>query len=277
MHIIPTPASPEIPGMDSGVYDLDQLEQSANEKKPQLVGGLFQDPSISLVAGNSGLGKTPYVVQCGLCIAEGIPFLSHQIPEPRSVLYAGSEIGQGEMKNLVGSLLKHVKLSKRPRKFRVFNPFWRSTPEPSAKSLGRQVLDVVAKLRPNVVIVDPLRSFFPSAIDKQSATVAMLREMRELKCSWILVHHLRKMDNGLAMRPSLDDDPHGWFQEVAGSFALINGTDTRLGIEPCFSDPDGDLTAPSDTTCSVHSLLDHGGPSGPIQAVQSGPVRGWTD
>jgi hypothetical protein len=48
--------------------------------------------------------------------------------------------------------------------------------------------------------------------------------------AWLLLHHRRK--NNIERSVSLGENPHEWLQESAGSLALVNHTDSRLGVEP---------------------------------------------
>jgi hypothetical protein len=75
--------------------------------------------------------------------------------------------------------------------------------------------------------------FWPEAEAKADAAVGMVRFQRELTkkidCNWWTSHHRRKTNVNNPV--SLEDDKHRWFEEAAGSRALINHMDTRLGIE----------------------------------------------
>jgi hypothetical protein len=102
---------------------------------------------------------------------------------------------------------------------------------------------LVPKVKPDLVIIDPLRTFWPNAPKDAEAAMSVLNPLREagkeVGCGWLLLHHRRK-HNSEAM-VSLADDPHGWLQESAGSQALINHTDARLGVEPTPHHPSADL------------------------------------
>jgi len=57
----------------------------------------------------------------------------------------------------------------------------------------------------------------------------MRRLSDRVGCSWLITHHRRKA--GPLGVVALEEEPFVWLQEAAGSYALINHTDVRLGIE----------------------------------------------
>jgi len=120
-----------------------------------------------------------------------------------------------------------------PPNFFIHSPNW--------ESVGNRpgsLRDRVAALRPALVVLDPLRVFYPKAETGTDEAVTMVKELRALSkqygCAWILLHHRRKANqNPNVSAASLLNDPHGWMQEAAGSHALVNQSDTRLGIDTC--------------------------------------------
>jgi hypothetical protein len=83
------------------------------------------------------------------------------------------------------------------------------------------------------VIVDPLRMFWPEVETANDEAAKMIKELRdvsrEVGCAWIITHHRRKPSR-MAVVPRLDEDPKGWFREAAGSHAIVNQTDSRIGV-----------------------------------------------
>lgn len=194
--------------------------------KKFLVDHLFLEGSINILAGDSGLGKTPLGISLGLSVASGKPFLGRSTTQGK-VLYCDAETDPHSFEKMMLSLSGYAGLKKVPDDFFVWNPTWTS-------ATPRTLFQQVEILRPKLVIVDPLRLFFPEMEEKGIDTAKIVRLMREFTqltgCAWFLMHHLRK-HSPLVSR-NLEKDPHGWLQEVAGSHAIINHTDVRLGIEP---------------------------------------------
>jgi hypothetical protein len=135
---------------------------------------------------------------------------------------------------MVLSLSAHAKLAAPPENFFVYSPQW----DPRAISKVDRPVEVtlseqVRELKPKLVIVDPLRMFWPNAETKTEEAVKMLqyqrKHSREFGMSWITLHHRRKTN---ALREvNLVGDSYSWMQEAAGARSLINQTDSRLGID----------------------------------------------
>ncbi len=62
--------------------------------------------------------------------------------------------------------------------------------------------------------------------------IASMRELtKSLGCTFLLIHHRRKANQHVGV-VQLQDEPQMWFQEAAGSHALVNQTDARIGVVP---------------------------------------------
>ena len=60
---------------------------SSRGAEPMLVSGLLRARSVNLFVGDSGLGKTPFGIQLGLCVAAGLPFLGRPTKRGRVVFF----------------------------------------------------------------------------------------------------------------------------------------------------------------------------------------------
>ena len=65
-----------------------------------LIEGILPAGGIGILAGDSGLGKTPLAYQMGICVAAGIPFLGHPTTQA-DVLIADHENGAAETEDLL--------------------------------------------------------------------------------------------------------------------------------------------------------------------------------
>src|SRR6267378_453500 len=67
---------------------LRELEQLCQEQPASyVVEGLLPADDVHVAVGDSGLGKTPWAYQLGLCVAAGMPFLGHPVRESRVLYY----------------------------------------------------------------------------------------------------------------------------------------------------------------------------------------------
>jgi hypothetical protein len=198
--------------------------------------------STNLVAGFSGLGKTPFLAQFGISITQGTTFLGREAKKGR-VLYIDGESGKHQFNKMLGTLCRHAGLSKPPEDFIVWSPYWSREP---ILDFELAISDRVRAFQPDIVIVDPMRGFFPLAEKESDKTTKMLSFQRGLSgrygCSWLTVHHPRKPPQAqLGAKPDLATRPHDWFFEVAGSHALVNSVDLRLGIDRANAKSGSDL------------------------------------
>jgi hypothetical protein len=214
-----------------GIFDFAGLGRLQRARGSDLVEGLIRDRSVNLFVGDSGLGKTPLAVLLGVCVASGRPFLGRPVRKGR-VLYCDAESGVREFRDLLQAVSRFVGLEAPPSDFLVWSPDFDSSP-PNSKSLVAQLKERVLAVEPLLVIPDPFRAIWPSGSKDAETASAALGTQRELTrltgCSWLNIHHRRKRDATRVV--SLEGDKRLWFQEAAGSLALINHTDTRLGFE----------------------------------------------
>lgn len=218
---------------ERGICTYEDLKCIASTRQPDLVEGLIRERSVNMIVGDSGLGKTPLAVQLGLCVAAGCPFLGHQVRQG-SVLYCDAESGVADLVTMLPAVCDLVGVESPPDDFRVWSPNF-DLREPDYRALADQLCEQVQVFRPDLIVVDPLRAFWPTAEEGSRDAIEMLKRMREISreiaCSWVTNHHRRKRNQFLKKPVSLETDRHIWFEEAAGSLALINGTDTRLGVE----------------------------------------------
>jgi len=213
-----------------GVYTFQTLQKRAEAENRTAfqVDRLIKEKSINLLVGNSNLGKTPLAVTLGVAVASGTPFLGLPTQLGR-VLYADSEQDSGDFVRLLSQVSKQAGLPAPPPFFEVWSPNWDTA---NTASAGDALLQRIEKVEPNLVIIDPLRTFFTEAEQKADAAAAAIAALRDrakrFSTAFIIIHHLRKM---AADGPRLATDPYGWIQNVAGSLAIVNGTDSRLGVE----------------------------------------------
>jgi hypothetical protein len=113
----------------------------------------------------------------------------------------------------------------------LHRPVWLGEPEGAGLCSKGQI----AFVKPKLVIVDPLRTFHLEAELKSDNAAGVIKFHRRISnthdCSWMTLHHKRKANANALYPTDLADDPNGWLQDTAGSLALINHMDLRLGID----------------------------------------------
>ena len=222
-----------------GLITHDKLKKIASGRRRYLVDELLLAPSINILAGDSGLGKSALAAQLGMCIATGKDFFGHKITEPGTVIYCDAESTPDMMLEMQEQLADFVGVDKPPEDFIFWNPNWNVDNKTIVVSHNKvQLYNIVKAMKPKLVILDSLRNFYPLAIKEQEHAATMIKEMRkyggETDTSFLMIHHLRKKnkeERASGQRATVKNDVLLWLEEAAGSLALINNTDTRLGWE----------------------------------------------
>ena len=205
-----------------------------------IVENLLSERQLGVIAGNSGLGKSPGLYQLSICAAAGAPFLGDRTLET-DVLYFDFENGSAASHQLAERISKFLGLLAVPENFLRWNA------DDCAASFGRAghgIEDIIrdwsratsATGRPKLVIIDPLRFWLTNVENARHADEEIQRArrvIRELGVGILGVHHLRRVSGEAALNiPLLETDPRTWIQSMSrGALALINGSDVRLGLE----------------------------------------------
>jgi RecA/RadA recombinase len=194
--------------------------------------------SLVLIAGDSNVGKTPLAYQLAIAVAEGESFLGFQTQQAQ-VVYCDFENGLEPLHEMAWRISRHLGVEAVHPNLRFLTvhdlPDQFRQPTSGVRPIVQMILDV----QPNLVIIDSLGSTFPEAEEKNAAANVLFQELRGAisKCgnagtSIVLIHHLRKKQDGLFGAGSLDEAKLGdWFNQVRGASALLNGTDVRIGVD----------------------------------------------
>jgi RecA-family ATPase len=174
-----------------GLVSYENLETLANARQSYLIEDFTLKPSINILVGDSGLGKSALAAQMAMCVASGIPFFGHTIEEPGMVIYCDAEAQPATMQPMLQALSKHLKLDKVPSNFMLWNPNWNINNKEVVITQNKvQLYSIVNKVKPKLVVVDSLRNYYPMSIKEQEHTATMIKEMRKYSaqsgCSWLL-------------------------------------------------------------------------------------------
>ena len=236
-----------------GFVTLTELERICHaQPSSYIVEGLMPADDVHVAVGDSGLGKTPWAYQLGLCVASGKTFLGHSVKQGR-VLYYDLENGREEILEVGRSLCGFLSISPFPPDFLVL----------SDEGNPVQVRDAAERYNPTLIIIDTLRAFRPSAESKNEEMGSFLREYkrvaRQCHCAILFLHHIKKpgKDDNLS---SLESTPVlEWLLQASGARALINQTNTRIAF-----DAPGSFSHASDAALVVKSFVKMRGESGPF-------------
>ena len=186
--------------------------------------------SLSIVVGDSGLGKSPFLYQAAMCVAEGVPFLGHVVSKGR-VLFLDFENGIQGVDELTTKLSAFLGITHASENLLLWN-YNDAAPEWKPDLLAEMIADV----KPTWIIIDSLSAFSPDIEEKSSNVTRTYQIFRDVikdhSVAITVVHHIRKPSNKPGEAgPPLEEDPRGWFLQTRGSRQLINGMDVRIGID----------------------------------------------
>lgn len=226
-------AVPTASGSRFGVRSHAELKRRIAEagETRYVIEGLIPHQSLTLVVGDSGLGKSPLWYQGLMCISAGQAFLGRRVQRGKT-LYMDYENGQNDVEGIASQIATFLGLAEAPEGLRLWN--FNDTTERFGQR-DYMLEDLIAEERPTLVVIDPLNALFPE-IEKPGSTATesyqrLRKIMSDHQCSVIGVHHIKKPDSS-TLPASLENSPvHEWFLQARGARALINGCDVRLGVD----------------------------------------------
>lgn len=219
---------------DWGVYTPRELKERCRDfGSDDLIEGLLPNRSLSLLVGDSGLGKSALMYQMGLCVAAGVDFLGRKT-QKGGVLIMDYENGLRQVDELIASLARHLGLSEVPDDLLIWNY---NDCHPQFGQVGQTATDLIRAVRPTLTIIDSITGLKPEIEEKNSEATKVYQSlrtiMRECGSSFLASHHRKKIsDNGFSTPPSLENgNIRSWFVQARGAGALINSSDVRLAID----------------------------------------------
>lgn len=224
------PEVAKAPNEADSFVTLAELEK-LNQENPgeYVVHGLLPGADVHVAVGDSGLGKTAWAYQLGLCVATGKPFLGHDV-KPVRVLYYDLENGREQILGLGHSICKYLEIGDAfPPAFLVLKD------DGNRPSLEK----AIEKYKPGLVLVDTLRALRSDVEEKNNLMGGFLQATRNLgranNCAILFLHYVRKPGPA---KPGEDGGPWlqatstlEWLREAAGARALINQTTTRIAFD----------------------------------------------
>lgn len=186
-----------------------------------LVGGIFAEGTISIVAAESTAGKTTLLVQMGLQLSMGQDWLGWRSPRHIRVLYILAEGSRhafrGRFRTTCASLGLDPSTS---------NLFFHAEAMRDFNLKGREFASVVRRSKADLIVLDT-KGYFDGFADENDASawkkgvMAPLRRLvADLGCSFIIVHHYGKAAPGKAR-----------WERGRGTSAMFADVDHWLGLE----------------------------------------------
>jgi hypothetical protein len=201
-----------------------------------VVGPIVPTGKSTLLVGDSGIGKTPFLYQLGMCVAGSRVFLNMPV-QAGPVLYIDWESSREHSSKYQREISTYLGF----QKAQDLNFFVHGTWSPwvnSKQDVLARVPALVAELKPILVIFDCIRVLWPNAEKDNGSAQEMWNFHRRLQdehgCATMAVHHLRKPQvdskTGREVGVKLQTDPREWLRNSAGTGALLNTCESRIGV-----------------------------------------------
>lgn len=203
----------------------EELRAEIKNAPELIVEDMLQADTVNVLIGDSGLGKSPLLMQLGICVALGIPFLGLKTRQMR-VLYIDYENSKIDLTETLDNLSTFFG-QPIPEDFRVLH----------CPGSHAEIDKACTEFKPGLVLIDALRGYDPKAEKEPDLMSAMLTRLHRTAiknhCTFKLLHHIRKPDQKLPPKPLSDMSQSliEWSNQASGTRALVNQTEARFGIE----------------------------------------------
>lgn len=182
----------------------------------------------TLIGAQKGVGKSLVVTQLGLYAAAGIStFLSDEIKirEPLNVLLVQQEVSLPGMVDRLYKMRaeKVFELGGRFRQKTTTGNWWNLTKKEDLQKLR----SLIEKYHPDVLILDPLYTFYPKELNTAGDISPMMEVLSDLKTNYnlglVVVHHFSNKEDPDSQRTSV-----GRFM---GHSMIANSADVTVGLD----------------------------------------------
>ena len=201
------------------------LHTSFKERRYLVGKGVLPEKSILVVGGISKAGKSIFVMNLGLCLAAGKPFITFDVPIPVIVMYLQAEVNEFNLhKRLKIMTNGHGNIDEEDlSKFHIWN-------EKKIKLSGTgkgqgEVQKYLEVIHPKVLIIDPMYKFHTFDENKSD----LMRKFFDVLDLWVdqygisivIVHHFGK--------PQKDSGRSG-AQLLRGSSVIFDYADSYISL-----------------------------------------------
>jgi hypothetical protein len=181
---------------------------------------LIYPKGITVLGGEPKSGKTLFLLNLALALANGQHFLTFEISEPCRVLIIQAELSEGRLQERMASLSKNWATQANQLYLATLRGAFLN--EKEGFEAVRKIVDEVG---PDIIGIDPMTEFFSGDENKGQDMRLFLDRLSQLATgnrSIIISHHLRKSAEG--------GSPD--FNSLRGSSVLFGKVDTAIIIAP---------------------------------------------
>lgn len=202
--------------------------EAADVREEIIVKNWADELTISLVAGETKVGKSLLCLQLGTCIATGQDFLGFEIPRARRVLYIQQEIKESDIKRRwkkTASILTAEQKKALDENFKYVtttgHPLKLTEPKDKA-----ELFEHVKEAKPAIVMLDPMLTFHDKKEGKSEDMSIVFDHIQDLMNTFntavLMVHHFRKAGN---------NDESSSVDKARGSSVITDRPDFIITVE----------------------------------------------
>lgn len=178
---------------------VDDLENYNTDNDPTTVLGnrwLCQGGSLSII-GQSGIGKSSFLMQMAIMLAIGRPFFSIQVTRPFKCIVMQAENDTGDLSEAFKGIMGSMDLSDEEKTLLRSNiKFYRESVK-VGEAFVKQARKLIVHNNADFFFADPLLSFAGGDVSSQAYASQFLRNwiqpvLLETKVVWIWLHHTGK-------------------------------------------------------------------------------------
>lgn len=214
------PTEEEVNNTDFGDIQTD-AELMTYETKPQpfLINNIIPENEIGILTGKRGARKTFAAMHLALTLASGHKaFGVEDVIEKKKVLFISEEDNINAIATRIKILKTGMGIEKEPLDIKYISFSGLKLDRADKKFLKFKT--ILTEYKPSLVIIDALARCITFEIDKDNKAISSLFTevirplQREIGCSWLFIHHVRKGLSGQYVDDYLD--------EVRGGTELVN-------------------------------------------------------
>ncbi len=213
-------------GDELAVETSEELLNKDIPKVERLINPYIERNGFTIVGGSKGVGKSLFVTQMALHFASGkSDFLNSTIEKPGKVLLIQQEVSEAGMQDRIKKMVSELDFNTQHRFFTktTTGNQWDLT---DGKDKGK-IISLIEKINTDVLILDPLYTFFPGELNQAKDMSRIISVLMELKTKYnlslIVVHHFSNKKN--------PDDPRPSTGRFMGHSNLANAADVTIAID----------------------------------------------
>lgn len=179
---------------------IDDLENYNIDNDPTTVLGsnrwLCQGGSLSII-GQSGIGKSSFLMQMAIMLAIGRPFFGIEVKRPYKCVIMNAENDEGDLAEAYRGVVTSMELSENEKALLKKNiKFYRETVK-VGEAFVKQARRLIVHNKADFFFADPLLSFAGGDVSSQAYSSLFLRNLiqpvlMETKVVWVFLHHTGK-------------------------------------------------------------------------------------